>query len=111
MRVLLLGLILAALCLGCGGSASTSTTVVTKEAIVTLSWDAPADAATNPIVGYNIYRATGGSSYQLLNGSVNRSTEYEDTTTVIGQSYSYEVTSVNQYGVESVPSATWSANP
>jgi hypothetical protein len=41
---------------------------------VDLSWQAPSSSPV-PIVGYNIYRLTGGSStYQLLNSSVDTQT-------------------------------------
>ena len=76
---------------------------------VQLTWDAPT-STTDPAVGYNIYRAESGSaSYTLLNSSVNTQTTYTDTTVQDGTSYTYEVTSVDASGVQSVPSNTYTA--
>jgi fibronectin type 3 domain-containing protein len=80
---------------GTGGS------VVTE---ANLSWQAPSSSPV-PIVGYNIYRSTGGSaSYQLLNSSVDAQTTYVDSTVQAGLTYDYIVESVDSSGVESVPS-------
>jgi Abnormal spindle-like microcephaly-assoc'd, ASPM-SPD-2-Hydin len=71
---------------------------------VDLNWQAPS-SSTDPIVGYNIYRAPGGSSaYQLLNSSVDAQTTYVDSTVQAGLTYDYIVESVDSSGVESVPS-------
>jgi fibronectin type 3 domain-containing protein len=70
---------------------------------VDLSWDAPSSSPV-PIVGYNIYRSTGGSAaYQLLNSSVDAQTTYVDSTVQAGLTYDYIVESVDSFGVESVP--------
>lgn len=75
---------------------------------VNLTWDAPSESA-DPVAGYNVYRATSGSSsYQLLNSSVNSSTAYTDTTVVDGVSYTYYVESVDSSGNQSSPSNTYS---
>jgi hypothetical protein len=72
---------------------------------VDLSWDAPVDS-TDPVAGYNIYRSpSGGSSYQLLNSSVEALTAYVDSTVQNGTSYDYIVESVDSSGVESVPTS------
>lgn len=71
---------------------------------VDLSWNAPA-ASTVQIVGYNVYRAPGGtSSFQRLNSSPVGSTSYTDSAVTAGQTYVYEVKSVDSAGVESTPS-------
>jgi hypothetical protein len=70
---------------------------------VDLSWSAPA-SSTDPIVGYNIYRSTGSSGYQLLNPSVDSQTTYVDNSVQTGLTYDYVVESVDAEGVESVPS-------
>jgi hypothetical protein len=70
---------------------------------VDLTWDAPT-SSPDPVAGYNIYRAPSGSSpYTLLGSSVGTETTYVDGTVVAGQSYDYEVKSVDSSGVESVP--------
>jgi hypothetical protein len=70
---------------------------------VNLSWDAPVDS-TDPVAGYNIYRApSGGTVYQLVNPSVESLTAYVDTTVVAGSSYDYIVESVDASGVASAP--------
>jgi fibronectin type 3 domain-containing protein len=59
------------------------------------------------VVGYYIYRGTGGSGslFELSSGIV-PSTSYRDSTVVSGQTYTYAVTSVDSSGVESVFSAS-----
>jgi len=71
---------------------------------VNLSWEAPASSAV-PIVGYNSYRSTGGSStYQLLNSSPDAQTTYVDSSVQAGVTYDYIVKSVDSSGLESTPS-------
>lgn len=71
---------------------------------VQLSWNAPANT-TNPISGYSIFRAVGGSStYQLLNSAVESGTSYIDTTVQGGSVYDYVVRSVDSGGAVSAPS-------
>ena len=72
---------------------------------VALSWDAP-ESSTDPVAGYNIYRAPSGSStYALLNSSVNALTTYVDSTVQAGATYDYIVESVDGSGVESAPTS------
>jgi Cep192 domain 4 len=75
---------------------------------VDLSWDAPA-SSTDAVAGYNIYRATGSGSYQMLNKSANQPTTYTDTTAQSGTTYNYKVTSVDASGVESPASNIYTA--
>lgn len=71
---------------------------------VSLNWDAP-NSSADPIVGYNVYRATSGSSsYIQLNSSVVTETSYVDATVGSGQTYDYIVESVDASGVTSSPS-------
>jgi hypothetical protein len=73
---------------------------------VKLSWEAPS-ASADPVVGYNIYRSTGGgSTSQLLNSSEDTATTYVDITVQSGITYDYTVESVDASGVESAPSNT-----
>jgi hypothetical protein len=72
---------------------------------VDLSWDAPT-SSTDPIAGYNVYRALSGSTnYALLNSSVDALTTYVDSTVLQGTTYDYIVESVDASGVESVPTS------
>jgi fibronectin type 3 domain-containing protein len=72
---------------------------------VDLSWDAPTSSA-DPVAGYSIYRAPSGSStYQLLGSSVGTEATYVDATVAAGQTYDYEVESVDASGVGSVPTS------
>jgi fibronectin type 3 domain-containing protein len=72
---------------------------------VDLAWDAPTNS-TDPVAGYNVYRSpSGGSTYQLLNSSVDAETTYVDSTVQNGQSYDYIVESVDDSGIESVPTS------
>ena len=93
-------------------SSTNSTTVIslsgtganTTSSEVVLSWQAPS-SSTDPIVGYSIYRSTGGSAaYQLLNSSVDTQTTYVDSTVQAGVTYDYIVKSVDSSGLESTPS-------
>jgi Abnormal spindle-like microcephaly-assoc'd, ASPM-SPD-2-Hydin len=71
---------------------------------VTLNWDAPSNSS-DPVVGYDIYRANGGSStYQLLNSSADVQTTYVDTAVLANATYVYYVTSVDSSGVQSTSS-------
>jgi fibronectin type 3 domain-containing protein len=70
---------------------------------IDLSWSAPA-SSTDPVAGYNIYRATGSGSAILINSSIDTQTTYVDSTAVSASTYSYFVKSVDSQGTESVPS-------
>jgi fibronectin type 3 domain-containing protein len=67
---------------------------------VTLSWDAPS-SSSDPVVGYDIYRATSGATYELLNSSTDAQTTYIDTTVQANVTYVYYVTSVDYSGIQS----------
>ncbi len=68
---------------------------------VTLIWDAP-NSSSDPVVGYDIYRATGGSStYQFLNSLTGTQTTYIDTNVQANATYVYYVTSVDSSSVQS----------
>jgi Abnormal spindle-like microcephaly-assoc'd, ASPM-SPD-2-Hydin len=82
------------------GTGTTDTTVAHQ---VDLSWNAP-DGSSDPVAGYNIYRSTGSGSAQLMNASIDPQTAYVDSAVVSGFTYNYTVTSVDNNGVESVPS-------
>lgn len=77
---------------------------------VQLAWNAPS-GASDPIAGYRVYRALAGSaSYQLLNSSLAKLTNYVDGTVKNDASYQYYVTTVDSAGAESVPSNTASVS-
>lgn len=81
-----------------------SGTGVTVSYEVNLAWEAPA-SSDDPVAGYDVLRSSdGGSSYQELNSSPTTQTAYTDTAVQNGQSYEYEVESVDASGVTSVPS-------
>lgn len=81
---------------GSGGSAT--------QHHVHLTWSPPSSSPA-AIVGYNVYRAVAGSSYQRLNPTTDTSTSYSDGTVQSGVSYDYEVTSLDAAGMESAPSS------
>jgi hypothetical protein len=71
---------------------------------VDLSWIAPTSSPT-PVVGYNVFRATSGSSlFEQLNDSLSADTAYIDSNVQSGQSYDYFIKSVDGAGMTSVPS-------
>lgn len=73
---------------------------------VSLSWQEP-ESTTDPIAGYNVYRApTGTSMFQLVNSSVDAGTSYADATVQAGDTYDYYVETVDTTGISSVPSST-----
>jgi fibronectin type 3 domain-containing protein len=67
---------------------------------VTLSWDAPS-SSSDPVAGYDIYRAISGATYALLNSSTDAQTTYIDTNVQANVTYVYYVTSVESSGVQS----------
>jgi fibronectin type 3 domain-containing protein len=70
---------------------------------VDLSWNAPA-SSPDPVAGYNVYRSTGTGPPVLINPSPDSAVVYVDSAVTSGASYTYQVTSVDSSGVESVPS-------
>jgi Abnormal spindle-like microcephaly-assoc'd, ASPM-SPD-2-Hydin len=71
---------------------------------VNLSWDLPTSNPADPAVGFNVYRATGGGTYQLLSSTANGAINYTDTTVLNGTTYMYYVQSVDASGNQSTPS-------
>lgn len=77
---------------------------------VNLTWDAPT-GSSDPVAGYNVYRAISGSStYALLNSSLDTTTAYTDATAQGGTSYIYYVESVDDAGNSSSPSNTFTVS-
>lgn len=72
---------------------------------VNLTWDAPT-SSSDPVAGYNIYRAPNGSSTYVLLGSVSNTVlAYTDNSSLTdGQIYDYMVESVDGSGNTSAPS-------
>jgi len=70
---------------------------------VSLTWTASTDAAANPSLAYNVYRATTcGGAFAKVNASPVAATNYSDSAVLPG-SYCYQVTSVLS-GAEGSPS-------
>ncbi len=70
-----------------------------------LTWSAPS-GSSDPIAGYKVYRAPGGTSSFAVVDSMDTQAAYTDSGVQGGQSYSYYVTSLDSSGVESSPSNT-----
>ena len=75
---------------------------------VQLSWAAPSNS-TDPVAGYNVYRAASGGAYQKLNSSAYQPIAYTDTSVQGGTTYTYEVMSVDASGNQSAPSNIYTA--
>ena len=73
---------------------------------VALTWNAPT-GGTDPVVGYNVYRAPSGSSvFVQINPTIVTVTTFTDSTVTAGQTYQYYVVSLDAAGAMSVPSNT-----
>ena len=71
-----------------------------------LMWSAP--KTSDPIAGYNIFRAEAGStSYVQVNADLVTSLTYMDQTVVNGTFYIYYIETVDESGVSSTPSAAY----
>ncbi|MFZ0322376.1 MAG: choice-of-anchor D domain-containing protein [Candidatus Sulfotelmatobacter sp.] len=81
----------------------TGTGVAAPVHSVNLSWT----GSNSPeVVGYNIYRRSGaGGNFTQINGVLNATTAYTDTSVADGQTYYYETTAVNSSNEESGPSS------
>lgn len=72
-----------------------------------LTWSISEEAK---VVGYNLYRRTATSNYNLLTYLDGRDTlEYTDADVVVGEAYSYVIAAVDRYGQEGVFSKEISA--
>jgi fibronectin type 3 domain-containing protein len=75
----------------------TGTGTAATQHTVDLTWSASGSA-----VGYNIYRGTvSGGPYTMINGSLDGTTAYTDSTVVSGQTYYYVATAVDGSSRES----------
>jgi len=71
---------------------------------VQITWQASSSAAGNPMLTYNVYRASScAGQFVKLNASGLSATSYVDTTVALGATYCYQVTAVLN-GIESAPS-------
>lgn len=76
-------------------------TGVTPQYSVALSWN----ASTSSVAGYNVYRGTTTGVYSKINGTLDATTSYTDSTVVSGTTYYYAATAVSSNGEESSYSA------
>ena len=73
---------------------------------VNLSWNAPS-SSSNPVDSYQVDRAVAGSTqYSTVGTTTAASTVFTDTSVTNGQSYVYQVRSVDDQGTASGPSNT-----
>jgi hypothetical protein len=85
---------------------SVSCSAVATNGAVNLTWDA-ASGGTDPVAGYNVYRAISGTGMFIqINSTVLATLTFNDSTVVSGKSYDYYVLSVDANGNLSVPSNT-----
>jgi hypothetical protein len=64
---------------------------------VALNWD----ASTSDVVGYYVYRVLADGTYAKINSAPVALTNYTDASIQAGQTYTYVVTAINSYNVES----------
>jgi len=83
-------------------AAMSGTGTSTSQHSVSLSWKGDA----SPVAGYNVYRAAKKSGpYSKLTSPLDTATDYLDTKVTAGNTYYYEVTAVNDQGLESARTA------
>lgn len=86
--------------------AETATTQQPTSHSVSLTWQAPA-SSSDPVDSYQVNRAASGSTqYSVVGTTTAASTAFTDTSVTAGQTYVYEVRSVDQSGNASSPSNT-----
>jgi hypothetical protein len=82
----------------------TATTPPPASHSVSLTWNAPA-SSSDPVDSYQVNRAASGSTqYSVVGTTTASSTGFTDTTVTAGQTYIYEVRSLDQSGNSSTPS-------
>lgn len=81
-----------------------SATPALSQRSVRITWQASSDAAANPSLTYNVYRASScAGQFSKVNASPVSFTSYVDATVGVGAAYCYRVTAVLN-GLESAPS-------
>ena len=84
----------------------TATTPPPASHSASLTWNAPS-TSTDPVDSYEVQRAASGSTqYSVIGTTAAASTAYTDTSVTAGQTYVYEVVSVDASGNTSKPSNT-----
>lgn len=84
----------------------TATTPPPASHSASLTWNAPS-TSTDPVDSYQVQRAASGSTqYSVIGTTAAASTAYTDTSVTAGQTYVYEVVSVDASGNTSKPSNT-----
>jgi predicted phage tail protein len=82
----------------------TATTQAPASHSASLTWKAPA-SSSDPVDSYEVNRAVSGSTqYSVVGTTTASSTAFTDTSVTAGQTYVYEVRSVDQSGNASSPS-------
>jgi hypothetical protein len=64
----------------------------------------PPATSPDPVAGYNVLRSSGTGAFQQINASLVTGTAYTDATVTAGDTYQYEIVSVDAAGNKSVPS-------
>jgi hypothetical protein len=83
-------------------AALSGTGIAGSQHSVTLSWKPD----SSPVAGYNVYRAAKKTGpYSKLTSPLDTATDYLDTKVTTGSTYYYEVTAVNDQGLESARTA------
>jgi len=96
----------ATLTASAGGAVKTATinlgaTTAAYEVGITI---VPPTTSPDPVAGYNVLRSSGTGAFQQINASLVTGTAYTDATVTAGDTYEYEIVSVDAAGNKSVPS-------
>jgi fibronectin type 3 domain-containing protein len=100
-KLAILGVALAFVLAGLAGLTARSGRAKPGEHSVTLSWQPPANAKAEKVIGYNVYRGIKPGGPYAIQASRVPTPGYVDKNVESGKTYYYVITSVDESGHES----------